>query len=175
MRNPILNIIIIALLTILGLGIWFFVDFSKKSYDNMSSRDANQARQIDSSSVNFRDEQELTISDLPAESRYKVYSPREFQQQNFNRRVLYFYAEWCPTCRPADRNFIEQYQRIPEDVVVFRVNYNDNNTTQEDRDIARLYDVTVQHTFVQVGENGEVLIRWIGGSLQELVRNIVLQ
>jgi hypothetical protein len=61
---------------------------------------------------------------------------------------------------------------IPADVTLFRVNYNDTDTDQEEKDLAKQYAVTYQHTFVQIDEGGKEVTRWNGGQMPELLENI---
>lgn len=88
------------------------------------------------------------------------------------KKVLFFYADWCPTCRPADAEIQENVSNIPDDITVVRVNYNDSDTDQAEEDLAKDYKITYQHTFVQIDENGEEITRWSGGSFQEILDNI---
>ncbi len=107
-----------------------------------------------------------------ASPRYAPYSENAFRASADMRRVLFFYASWCPTCRPADADFTDNMSQIPEDVVVFRVNYNDTDTDQDEKDLAEQYGITYQHTFVQIDEQGQVIKKWNGGKLNELLSNI---
>ena len=99
-------------------------------------------------------------------SRYIEYSPEAFAAASASRRVLFFYAPWCPTCRPADTAFSQSLSQIPPDVILFRTSY-DNET-----DLKRQYNVTYQHTFVQVDETGRVVTKWNGGDLAALQSNL---
>lgn len=89
-----------------------------------------------------------------------------------NRRVLFFYASWCPFCRPADVEFRERMNEIPNDVTVIRVNYNDSDTDEGEKSLARQYGVTYQHTFVQIDPDGTAVTTWNGGKLKELLNHI---
>ena len=82
------------------------------------------------------------------------------------KRVLYFYATWCPTCSVANEDFTVNAARIPQDVVIFRTNYD------SEVELKRKYAITYQHTFVQVDENGNELAKWNGGGLTELISNL---
>jgi thiol-disulfide isomerase/thioredoxin len=104
--------------------------------------------------------------------RYLNYSTANFDQSRDKIRVLFFYASWCPTCRPADTDFTNNMSQIPEDVVVFRVNYNDPDTDQDEKDLAEQYGITYQHTFVQIDALGQAVKKWNGGKLNELLTNI---
>lgn len=105
--------------------------------------------------------------------RYIEYSKSALDSNSSRRRVLFFYANWCPTCRPTDENLKDNLNKIPEDVTVIRVNYNDTDTDQEEKDLAKKYAVTYQHTFVQIDENGREVTKWNGGKIDELLKNII--
>ena len=105
-------------------------------------------------------------------SRYVEYSKSAYDQTTSKRRVLYFYASWCPICRPADANFKENASKIPDDVTVLRVNYNDPETDKEEKDLAKTYGITYQHTFVQVDAQGNEVTKWNGGGIEDLTENI---
>ena len=105
-------------------------------------------------------------------SRYVVYSKAAYDGASDKRRVLYFYATWCSSCKQANEDFTANPNKIPEDVVVIRTNYNDPDTDQEEKDLAKKYGITYQHTFVQVDAQGKELTKWNGGQTDELVTNI---
>lgn len=107
-----------------------------------------------------------------ANSRYIPYSKAAYDTAVGERRVLYFYATWCPSCKQANENFTANPNKIPEDVVVIRINYNDSDTNQEEKDLAKKYGITYQHTFVQVDAQGKELAKWNGGDTGELITNI---
>lgn len=112
--------------------------------------------------------------DLPSDgsSRYVEYSKEVLGATTDKKRVLYFYANWCPTCIPADENFKSNIDRIPEDVVLIRVNYNDDQTDDEEKALEDRYGITYQHTFVQIDENGNEITKWNGGQTDELLANL---
>ncbi|MBI4122729.1 MAG: thioredoxin family protein [Parcubacteria group bacterium] len=74
--------------------------------------------------------------------------------------VLYFYANWCPICKEEVENAL--YPAFSElsrsDVVGFRVNYNDNQTDDDERALAREFGVAYQHTKVFI-KNGERVLK----------------
>jgi thioredoxin 1 len=107
-----------------------------------------------------------------ANARYTAFSPLILQDAASKRRVLFFYASWCPTCRPADAAFRMNTAQIPKDVIVVRVNYNDMDTDQEEKDLATKYGITYQHTYVQIDAEGKEIQKWNGGSVEELIVNL---
>jgi thiol-disulfide isomerase/thioredoxin len=109
---------------------------------------------------------------ITADSRYIEYSKAAFDNAASNRRVLFFYANWCPICKPADADLKANIDKIPSDVTVIRVNYNDTDTDQEEKDLAKQYGITYQHTFVQIDAQGKEVTKWNGGETRELLANI---
>lgn len=105
-------------------------------------------------------------------SRYAKYSPEVFASFANTRRVLFFYAAWCPTCQPADESFNQNMGQIPADTSVIRVNYNDSDTDQQEKDLAKKYGITYQHTFVQVDTAGQEIAKWNGGQIEELLSRL---
>jgi len=72
--------------------------------------------------------------------------------------VLYFYANWCPICKaefPKTQAAFNQLQG--DDVVGFRVNFNDDQTDANEITLAKQYGVAYQHTKVFVKNGMRVL------------------
>lgn len=109
---------------------------------------------------------------MMAKGAYVEYGPGVLEGSKATKRVLFFYASWCPFCKPADAEFRDRMSEIPAGVTVIRVNYNDPGTDQAEKDLAAKYGVTYQHTFVQIDQDGNVVTKWNGGKLAELQKNI---
>lgn len=86
--------------------------------------------------------------------------------------VLFFYANWCPTCRPVDVELKERNEEIPAGIEIYQVNYNDSDTDQAEKELAKKYGVTYQHTFIQIDKEGNEITRWNGGGLDKLLSSI---
>lgn len=90
----------------------------------------------------------------------------EFTKEEYDRAlasdklvVLYFYAGWCPTCRAEFPKMEDAFDELTTDRVIgFRVNYNDGDTEQAEKDLAKEYGVTYQHTKVFV-KNNDIILR----------------
>ncbi len=156
--------LVAILVAVLGVG-WLATSFLLNK-DLPSARNQTQDDQFP-----FDSNQEAMV-ETTGDSRYVEYSKDNLEKSSDKRRVLFFYANWCPTCRPADADFKANLSSLPNDVVVIRVNYNDDETDTEEKALADKYKVTYQHTFVQIDENGEVLTRWNGGDTEKLLDNI---
>lgn len=112
-------------------------------------------------------------SSLPkSQSKYIEYTDGVLEKNLETNRVLFFFANWCPTCRPVDKEITENTDRIPEGFVIIRVNYNDDATDSKEDALAAKYGVTYQHTFVEIDKSGEVIQSWNGGDLDTLLGKI---
>ena len=80
--------------------------------------------------------------------------------------VLFFHAKWCPTCKIADQDIRDNLASIPRGLVIFQTDY-DTYT-----DLEKKYGVTYQHTFVQVDEEGNEIVKWNGGGLDEIIQRV---
>ncbi len=79
--------------------------------------------------------------------------------------VLFFYASWCPTCRSAREEFNERQDELKH-INIILVDYDNSD------DLQKKYGVSYQHTFVQIDENGEAIIKWNGGATDSLLSNV---
>lgn len=81
--------------------------------------------------------------------------------------MLFFYANWCPTCVAINKDIEANIKTIPTDLTLLRVNYDD------EKELRELYGVTEQHTFVQVNNSGKLIKKWRGGTtLVEVVGQV---
>lgn len=106
------------------------------------------------------------------ESRYVIHTPENFEQYNGKKRVLFFYASWCPTCQPVNNDLMNKSTQIPENYTVIRVNYNDSDTDSFEKELAEKYAVTYQHTFVVIDEEGNEITKWNGGDFENILDRI---
>ena len=104
-------------------------------------------------------------TESPTLSRYVPYSSSEFEKAKDQKRVYFFHASWCPTCKAANIEFTENARDIPTDVVVFKTNYD------TEKALKAQYAITYQHTFVLVDGDGKEVKKWNGGSISELLEN----
>lgn len=162
MKNFKLVFVILGLI-ILGGGIYKFTTASIKKPEVMMKKDLTVTETPKQEVMEKKDES--------ANSRYLSYSKTVFDTSSDKHRVLYFYATWCPTCKIANEDFTANPNKIPEDMVVIRTNYNDPETDQEEKELAKKYGISYQHTFVQIDAQGKELKKWNGGGIAELITN----
>ena len=97
---------------------------------------------------------------------YVAYSAKAFAEASKLKRVLFFAASWCPSCRSADKDINENIKLIPADTIVFKTDY-DTETALKTK-----YRVTYQHTFVWVDAKGELVKKWNGGGASAIAKAV---
>jgi thiol-disulfide isomerase/thioredoxin len=74
-------------------------------------------------------------------------------------KVVYFFsASWCSTCKFARDNFEASLTEIPADLTLVLVDFDDS------QDLRVTYGVTIQHTFVQIDDEGGLIKKWSGST-----------
>ncbi len=89
----------------------------------------------------------------------------EFTQEDYEKAlaenkiiILDFYANWCPICRGEAPDLHAGFDQLDNpNVVGFRVNYNDDQTDDAERDLAKQFGIVYQHTKVILKNGSEVL------------------
>lgn len=106
-----------------------------------------------------------SIDPAASDSGYILYSEQALAEatQDGGRAVLFFHADWCPTCRAAEQDILSKLDQIPDDLTILKTDYD------TERELKKKYQVVVQHTFVQVDQNGNEVTKWSGGGLQDII------
>lgn len=99
---------------------------------------------------------------------YEAYAPEKILRASADRDVvLFFRADWCPTCRALDVDIRSKLETIPKDVSILYLNY-DTETALKQK-----YGVTYQHTLVQVDAEGGLIAKWSKSlSLEDVLSHI---
>jgi len=79
--------------------------------------------------------------------------------------VLFFAADWCPTCRAAFRDLDANGAKLGNRKIVV-VDYD---TSAE---LKKRYGVTYQHTWVWIDATGKALATWNGGGVTEILERV---
>lgn len=85
---------------------------------------------------------------------HAAYSADAGKYHESSNVVLFFNASWCPTCRNTVKSL--DADGAPAGLTVVSVDFDDAS------ELRRKYGVTVQHTFVQVDEDGKALTKFTG-------------
>lgn len=75
--------------------------------------------------------------------------------------VLFFNASWCPTCKATVESL--DADGVPAGLTVVSVDFDAATDLRQD------YGVTVQHTFVQVDEQGNEVAKFTGAPTGEAI------
>ena len=82
---------------------------------------------------------------------YFVFNKDDYQRALDGNKVILldFYANWCPYCRAEAPEIEAGFNNLEsENVIGFRVNYNDGETDADEKALAEQFKVTYQHTKV---------------------------
>lgn len=162
--------VIILFIVLVGISLYLIVNQSK----TMQAPEyiVSQPEVMNDSVVTADTTDEAQVPPEVNAERYIPFSSGTLNRLANTRRVLFFYADWCPTCKVANDEFLQKSELIPTDVSLIRVNYNDTQTDQDEKDLAKKYGITYQHTFVEIDAKGNMLTTWNGGEIDELLTNI---
>lgn len=166
-----IKVIVGSLVVIVAIGGLFV--FSQKSKNTSTPEKKVEVMKKNESEKENTPEQEVMektddskMMDKNAKSRYVAYSKTAYEAAKNKKRVLFFHAKWCPTCRAANTEFETNLDKIPSDVVLFKTDYDTSSN------LKTKYSITYQHTFVQVDALGKQLAKWNGGDINELIQNL---
>ena len=109
---------------------------------------------------------EAPTTAAPDDGLYRSYSEDEFLKAADTGRVIFFHASWCPSCRTAEEDIKANIGVIPDDIVVFKADYDLEKALKQD------YGITYQHTFVYVDSSGKAITKWSGGGAAEIAANV---
>ena len=149
-------ILLVVLLT-LGLGYYFVTSRNTSTVNNVVTEKSQMVPTT---------KQGDEVDEMESLSNYRDYSEDMLQESLDSGKValLYFTANWCPTCRAQEPINISLFKNLQGDseIVAYKAHVLDDETTQEDEALAKEYSVRLQHSFVLIDSNGEVVFTHTG-------------
>lgn len=88
---------------------------------------------------------------------YEDYHPQKLSYAREGKVILFFKADWCASCSVVDEQVLESLEKIPAGVHILKVDFD------TEFELRKKYGVTLQHTFVQVDEFGNMRAKWSNG------------
>lgn len=120
-----------------------------------------------SPTVNVQNIEEDTVNDTQLV--YSQYSAEnlEIALEDYESVVLFFHADWCPTCRNLDKEILENFELLQKDqIAIVKVNYD------TEKQLKNKYNITLQHTLVLLDKDGNEIKKWVGGDLKNLISKL---
>lgn len=115
-----------------------------------------------------------TSTDALQTGNYEKFSPEKLVLADEKTVVLFFKANWCPSCLTLDRNIIENQGIIPENVLILEIPYDKvSGATDEELELGRRNGVNYQHTLIVVDSAGNK-VRELASAfkLSDLLKNL---
>jgi thiol-disulfide isomerase/thioredoxin len=86
--------------------------------------------------------------------------------QKYEYAILFFTAEWCPSCVAVEKNIAQRSAYIPPHIAIMMIDYDDQEMKEK-------YNVNQQHTFILLDENGDEVKRWTNSeTLGGIISNV---
>jgi thiol-disulfide isomerase/thioredoxin len=85
-----------------------------------------------------------------ASAQYVDYEAQTFANHK-GKKVLFFYADWCPTCRNWESKIQENLAELPAKTFIAKADYD------SEAELKKEYGVTVQSTAVFLDDDGTVI------------------
>lgn len=153
--------LVIVVLVIIGVGIFFFT--RKQGGNEGSSVDSSMPVPENNTIEGKKVSKEGYSGNLLAGSGspYLEFTKADYDKALSEGKVIFleFYADWCPICRAQTPDLNAGFDSLSNpNVVGFRVNYNDSETDVSEKDIAKQFNITYQHTHV-ILKNGKEVYR----------------
>lgn len=87
----------------------------------------------------------------------------EFKKADYEKALLEnkiilldFYANWCPICRGEEPVLHQGFNLLTTDKIIgFRVNFNDSDTDEDEKALAKQFKITYQHTKIILKDGKE--------------------
>lgn len=148
MSKTLLTIVgIIAIITVVTAAV-----FLLSSEDDRQAEIPNQTTQTNQVEVTDETTSEPVAESSVVGSYVDYQQGQTLQSSATNKTVVFFHADWCPTCRFFENDINET--GVPNGIIIVKADYD------VETELKAQYSVNVQSTFVLLDENGEVEKTW---------------
>lgn len=157
--KPVLRLAAIVVVAVIGLLAYkFLLSDSTNTLEEGLEVIPTEAMVSDQSGMPIDPTESSDMNTDQALGNFTNYSLEKLQSTTGNKAVLFFSANWCPTCKALELDIRNNSSMISKNLAILKVDY-DTSTALKTK-----YGVTYQHTLIQVDSNGTEIKRWFGSS-----------
>lgn len=161
MNKNILIIIGVIVLVLAGGGLFLASQQKNGSEDAMMEKNENSVMKEESSDDETMMKEGYSGQILAGNSSpFLVFNQVDYDKAVSDGKIVFldFYANWCPICRAEAPELHAGFNELNrDDIIGFRVNFNDTETSEDEKALADEFDITYQHTKVILQNGKEVL------------------
>lgn len=145
MTNKHITYILLALLVIIVIGF-----FATQTTNNQSGTNGNRQSNYPPTNTNVdNNEAAEQNTATPSPDRFKDYDAEQIANSDAEHIILFFHANWCPSCKALEEDIKANQASIPDNMEIYKVSF-DTATELKSR-----YGVRVQHSLLEINQNGE--------------------
>ncbi len=149
MKKTIFFVVLFAI--VIGSGL--LISRSSNSDTNNSNSSSVETNSVETGAASVSTTDNLIASEG---DQYVDYSASTLSSIDKEKRILFFKADWCPSCNALDRDIESNLSSIPENVAILKADYD------SETELKKKYKVASQHTLVVLDENEEEVEKWSG-------------
>lgn len=167
MKNISLAIMLVALFTLVGCS-----QTEQEQVTDILTEQEPAMEQVDESTEAQQAEDdsttEVTEQEQPAYSA-AVYTDNQAVLTESGPKVIYFHADWCPTCRALEERVNKTLSEFPDGTKIVKVNYD------TEKELKKQYGIKVQTSLVILDESGNQVGDVLVNPSNEQLINVINQ
>lgn len=157
------NTMIIGLVVVIAvLGVGLYILKGQKPKETAIPTDATVKKNVDmigEENVLMKENGNRVFAGRS--SPYIEFNKADYEKALAENKIVFldFYANWCPICRGEAPDIVAGFNELTTNQVVgFRVNYNDSETDEDEKALAKEFDIPYQHHKV-ILKNGQKVLK----------------